>query len=277
MPQRVKDRLSTVRGAIARRYCLVPHRALLGALIAASACIPLVAQAAGTATAHQHRSSGVVMMIGGMTSNGDPAVVPTRAASVEPLATSGNAGRQSVVMQAGRSALNDAVRQTSASVASRVMALSPIIDEAAHVADVDSALLMAVIDVESGGNPQAVSPKGATGLMQLMPGTGARHGASDLFDPRQNIAAGARYLNDLLRQFGGLPLALAAYNAGEGAVQKYGGQIPPYAETMNYVPKVIARYRWYQDASSSAGTASVQAVSNGGRGRFLLVGSGGAD
>jgi soluble lytic murein transglycosylase-like protein len=151
------------------------------------------------------------------------------------------------------------------------MALSPIIDEAAHVADVDSALLMAVIDVESGGDPQAVSPKGATGLMQLMPGTGERHGASNLFDPRQNIAAGARYLRELTRQFGALPLVLAAYNAGEGAVQKYGGQIPPYAETMDYVPKVIARYNWYRAAKSSAGAASVQDVTPSARGRFLLV------
>jgi soluble lytic murein transglycosylase-like protein len=270
MAQRVNDWLSALRGAMTKR-------ALLGGLIAASACVPLVAQAADAATAHERRSPGVVMMIGGMTSDGDVALEPTRAASAESLAASDDAGRQSVVIQPGKSVFNDAVRQTSAAVASRVMALSPIINEAAHVADVDSALLMAVIDVESGGNPQAVSPKGATGLMQLMPGTGARHGASDLFDPRQNIEAGARHLKGLMRQFGGLPLALAAYNAGEGAVQNYGGQIPPYAETMNYVPKVIARYRWYQDVSSSAGTASVQAASNGGRGRFILVGSGGTD
>jgi soluble lytic murein transglycosylase-like protein len=218
------------------------------------------------------------MMIGGMRNGGNVATETTpRVASAYAPAASDDAGRESVVIQSGRPQLDDTVRQTSSEVAARVMALSPIINEAAHVADVDSALLMAVIDVESGGNPQAVSPKGATGLMQLMPGTGARHGASNLFDSRQNIAAGARYLKALMRQFGALPLALAAYNAGEGAVQKYGGQIPPYAETMNYVPKVIARYQWYRDASSSAGTASVQAVSNEARGRFILVGSGGAD
>ncbi|MFM0061229.1 lytic transglycosylase domain-containing protein [Paraburkholderia phytofirmans] len=255
----------------------MPNRTLLGWLVATIAYLPLVVQAAGATTVHDRRSSGVVMMVGGMASQGDPTAAPSRAASEDSHASPDDAGRQSVVTQPGSSVLNDAVRQTSASVASRVMALLPIINEAAHVADVDSALLMAVIDVESGGNPQAVSPKGATGLMQLMPGTGARHGASDLLDPRQNIAAGARYLKELMRQFGALPLALAAYNAGEGAVQKYGGQIPPYTETMNYVPKVIARYRWYQDASSSAGIASVQAASSNVRGRFLLVGSGGAD
>jgi soluble lytic murein transglycosylase-like protein len=155
------------------------------------------------------------------------------------------------------------------------MALSPVINEAARAVDVDSALLMAVIDVESGGNPQAVSPRGATGLMQLMPGTGARHGASDLFDPRQNIAAGARYLKQLINQFGDLQLVLAAYNAGEGAVQKYGGQIPPYAETMSYVPKVIAQYKRYRNALSSTGPVPVQGEAESARGRFLRVRSGG--
>jgi soluble lytic murein transglycosylase-like protein len=175
-----------------------------------------------------------------------------------------------VLLQPGDSRLTDAIQPTSASVTARVMALSPIIDEAGHLAGIDSALLMAMIEVESGGNPQAVSPKGATGLMQLMPGTGQRHGASNLFDPRQNVAAGARYLRELTRQFGELPLALAAYNAGEGAVQKYGGHIPPYAETMSYVPKVIARYRWYRAALAPASSASVW----GGGGRALVVRAG---
>ena len=213
------------------------------------------------------------MMIGGMTTDSDApsAAQSARAASSDLTAAPDDAGRRSVLLQPGSSTLTDAVRQTSASVASRVMALSPIIDEAAHVADVDSALLMAVIDVESGGDPQAVSPKGATGLMQLMPVTGARQGASNLFDPRQNIAAGARYLRELMRQFGELPLALAAYNAGEGAVQKYGGHIPPYAETTSYVPKVIARYGWYRAAMSSASTVAVREATENARRRLLVV------
>ena len=152
------------------------------------------------------------------------------------------------------------------------MSLAPMIDEAARTADIDSALLMAVIDVESGGNPQAVSPKGATGLMQLMPDTGARQGAFNLFDPRQNIAAGARYLRQLMRQFGNLQLALAAYNAGEGAVQKYGGQIPPYAETMSYVPRVMGRYLHYRNAvSSTGGTNYSDGATEAVHGHFLLV------
>lgn len=179
-------------------------------------------------------SSGVVLMIGGMATT-DTAVSDRLSVVIQPGATL----RQS-------NAVTNEV--SSPSVADRVMALAPLVDEAARAADLDSALLMAVIDVESGGDPQAVSPKGATGLMQVTPDTGARHGATDLFDPRQNLAAGARYLRQLMRQFGDLPLALAAYNAGEGAVQKYGGQIPPYAETIRYVPKVMGRYLRYQDA-----------------------------
>lgn len=215
------------------------------------------------------------MMIGGMTGDNDvaataTAAAPMRAASLEAIPVPDDTSRLSVVVQPGLAPSTDALRQTSASVASRVMALSPLIDEAAHRAEVDSALLMAVIDVESAGDPQAVSPKGATGLMQLMPGTAERHGASNLFNPRQNIAAGARYLRELTRQFGELPLVLAAYNAGEGAVQKYGGQIPPYAETMSYVPKVIARYKWYRAAMSSTGRASIQEAAENTRARLLL-------
>ncbi|WP_245841563.1 lytic transglycosylase domain-containing protein [Paraburkholderia ribeironis] len=251
---------------------------LLAGLLAAIACLPVRALAADAVTAHARHTASVVMMIGGMTDDADTAAAsPLRMASAEISAIPDDAGRRSVVLQPGSSRLTAAIRQTSASVAARVMALSPIVDEAAHVADVDSALLMAVIDVESAGDPQAVSPKGATGLMQLMPGTGERHGASNLFDPRQNIVAGARYLRELMRQFGDLPLVLAAYNAGEGAVQKYGGQIPPYAETMGYVPKVIARYAWYRAAMSSMNRASVRELPANARGRWLVVRSATAD
>jgi len=225
-----------------------------------------------------HHSRGVVMMIGGMQSASEPVAATARAVPRAVTAAPDAAdGRQSIVIQPGSPSLTDAIRQISASVAARVMALSPVIDEAADVADIDSALLMAVIDVESAGNPQAVSPKGATGLMQLMPGTGARHGASDLFDARQNVTAGARYLKELMRQFGDLSLVLAAYNAGEGAVQKYGGQILPYAETMSYVPKVLARYRWYRAMASSTGTASAsesaEEAPDRANGRVILVSS----
>jgi soluble lytic murein transglycosylase-like protein len=109
---------------------------------------------------------------------------------------------------------------------------------------VDAGLIKAVISVESGYNPTARSPKGATGLMQLMPETARRYGVKDIRDPRENIHGGARYLRDLMTMFNNdIHLVLAAYNAGEEAVMKYGRRIPPYAETTAYVPKVLSRYK----------------------------------
>jgi soluble lytic murein transglycosylase-like protein len=119
-----------------------------------------------------------------------------------------------------------------------------LIEGAASSASVDANLLRAVIVVESGFNPRAVSKKGALGLMQLMPATAARFGATNAMDPRQNVAAGARYLKFLMDRFGhNVRLALAAYNAGEEAVDRNGGQIPPFTETMAYVPRVLKFYK----------------------------------
>jgi soluble lytic murein transglycosylase-like protein len=118
------------------------------------------------------------------------------------------------------------------------------VEAAAFAAGIDPALVHAVIDVESAYNPLALSSKGAVGLMQVMPTTGKRYGVTNLFDPPANLHAGAGHLSDLLRMFDGqLTLALAAYNAGEGAVLKYGRRMPPYPETVQYVPRVIKRYR----------------------------------
>ena len=123
--------------------------------------------------------------------------------------------------------------------------VAPLVSAAAHRHGVDEGLLHAVIRVESGYNARAVSVKGASGLMQLMPATARRYGITqDIFEPRDNIEAGTRYLRDLLMLFNGdLSLALAAYNAGEGAVQRAGNRIPRYPETMAYVTKVSALYR----------------------------------
>jgi len=119
----------------------------------------------------------------------------------------------------------------------------PLIQEAAILANVDPELLRAVIVVESGFDVYAVSRAGAQGLMQLMPATARAYGVSDPFNARQNLRAGARYLRDLLDRYDqDYELVLAAYNAGETAVAKFGGQIPPYAETMDYVPKVMDLY-----------------------------------
>jgi soluble lytic murein transglycosylase-like protein len=101
--------------------------------------------------------------------------------------------------------------------------------------------------VESANRPQARSPKGALGLMQIMPATGARYGVKkpqDLLDPATNIDVGTRYLRDLHQLFDGqMELVLAAYNAGEGAVKRHGNRIPPYRETQDYVRKVLRLYR----------------------------------
>jgi soluble lytic murein transglycosylase-like protein len=119
-----------------------------------------------------------------------------------------------------------------------------IIENAAQSASVEPNLLRAVIVVESGFNSRAVSKRGAVGLMQLMPATASRFGVSNPYDPRQNIHGGAQYLKFLIDRFGqNVRLALAAYNAGEEAVERNGGQIPPFTETMAYVPRVLRIYQ----------------------------------
>ena len=119
-----------------------------------------------------------------------------------------------------------------------------IIEKAAIAASVEPNLLRAVIVVESGFNSRAVSKRGAVGLMQLMPATATRFGVSNPYDPLQNVHAGARYLKFLIDRFGqDVRLALAAYNAGEDAVDRNGGQIPPFSETMAYVPRVLKIYQ----------------------------------
>jgi len=119
-----------------------------------------------------------------------------------------------------------------------------IIEQAAASAALEPNLLRAVIVVESGFNSRAVSKRGAVGLMQLMPATASRYGVSNPYDARQNVHGGARYLKFLIDHFGhDVRLALAAYNAGEDAVERNGGQIPPFSETMAYVPRVLKIYQ----------------------------------
>lgn len=117
---------------------------------------------------------------------------------------------------------------------------------------VDPLLLYSVMHQESSFKAHAVSHKGARGLMQLMPGTAIRFGVTNIFDPKQNIEGGARYLRFLTNRFNGdLSLVLAGYNAGEGAVEKYGWRIPPYAETQEYVRRISRRYSLIQDPNSA--------------------------
>lgn len=117
---------------------------------------------------------------------------------------------------------------------------------------VDPLLLYAIMHQESTFKARAVSYKGARGLMQLMPGTAARYGVTNIFDPRQNIEGGTRYMKFLLNLFDGdVSLALAGYNAGEGAVMKYGYQVPPYNETQEYVRRIGRRYSLMRDPSTA--------------------------
>lgn len=120
-----------------------------------------------------------------------------------------------------------------------------IVERAARRHRVNARLLHAIIAVESAYRADAVSQRGAMGLMQLMPATAERYGLTDLLDPAQNVHAGAQHLRELLEFFdGNVMLALAAYNAGAGAVLRHGG-IPPYRETAQYVAKVLERYAEY--------------------------------
>jgi soluble lytic murein transglycosylase-like protein len=128
-----------------------------------------------------------------------------------------------------------------------------MISGAAKAATIQAALVRAVIVVESGFNPRAVSKKGAVGLMQLAPATAKRYGVKNIYDPEQNVRAGAHYLSDLLTRFdSNLELALAAYNAGEEAVERYGRHVPPFRETMNYVPSVMRVYQRLLDQTHAS-------------------------
>lgn len=126
----------------------------------------------------------------------------------------------------------------------RVRFYDPYIKQASHDWDLDPALVKAVIKVESNFDPHAVSPKGALGLMQVMPDTGARYKVNDLMSPVANIQAGSRHLSYLLKRYPNQKLALAAYNAGEETVDQYGG-VPPYGETQRYVAQVLQYQQRY--------------------------------
>ncbi len=158
-------------------------------------------------------------------------------APVEPIAVSSNLSQQ------------QAKDDENMAVSARGMQYKDEVKLAANDSGVESALLHAVITVESNYNSRAVSPKGARGLMQLMPFTAKRFGVNNSYDPGQNIQGGARYLAYLLKLFkNDFSLAVAAYNAGEDAVIKYGNKVPPYRETVNYVGKVMGLYKKLRSA-----------------------------
>ena len=133
----------------------------------------------------------------------------------------------------------DTTVRTTKPLTKRAAQYQALIEQHATLNTVSVDLVRAVIQAESAFNPRAISPKGALGLMQLMPATAAEFGVTDAFNPEQNVRAGVKYLKQLLDTYDGrVELALAAYNAGPGAVKKYGGKVPPYRETQNYVSRI---------------------------------------
>lgn len=134
----------------------------------------------------------------------------------------------------------------------RTEKFADLIDIAARNNGVEPSLVRAVLVAESGGDPNAVSRRGAGGLMQLMPAMARQYGVRNVLDPKQNIQAGTRYLRDLLDRYqNDLERVLAAYNAGPGAVDQHAGAIPPFRETLAYVPRVLRIYHTLSDRTSA--------------------------
>lgn len=156
------------------------------------------------------------------------------------LGTLGNSPSDAVVQQPFAATLAAAVSRHDQPPSAGPGQVESLIHQAATKHGISEDLVREVIRAESDFNPRCVSRAGAMGLMQLMPENCREYGVTDPFDPAQNVDAGVRHLKDMLDQFGRLDLALAAYNAGPGAVRKYGG-IPPYPETRAYVAKIRER------------------------------------
>lgn len=169
----------------------------------------------------------------------------TAAAAAQGAVRIGVKDGRRVVYNDGKGSTREALARADDWLAFRVALPSlydGVIQRAARESSIDPRLVKSVMLIESGFNPGAISPKGARGLMQLMPDTAVRYGTHDLLDPTQNVSAGTRHLAYLLGVYGGdLTKSLAAYNAGESAVARYGG-IPPYQETRLYVRKGLAAY-----------------------------------
>jgi hypothetical protein len=196
------------------------------------------------------------------TSNGVQIVTPTAVTVVTPIAKASKdkkqvkkTAQQTMSVQDGAANLKSTVQKTSSVKLSMApgktmgafttgdATIDSYIVDSSKRYNIDPLLIYAQMHQESAFKLKATSYKGARGLMQLMPATAVRFGVTDIFNPKQNIEAGVKYMRWLLDKFGGdLRLALAGYNAGEGAVMKYGYQIPPYNETQEYVRRITARY-----------------------------------
>ncbi len=194
------------------------------------------------------------------------AASPLRAQSTGASATGGGSVKKIVVRadrKTGRLVTSVVTVKGAPKAATPSVDIATMVDESARAHDVDPLLVHSVIQAESNYNPYAVSGKGAQGLMQLMPGTAADLGVTDSFDARQNIEAGVRYLKYLQDLYHDDRLALAAYNAGPGAVQKYKQRVPPYPETQAYVERVGRRY---SEARKAAGLEAGDEAPSAGNG-----------
>jgi len=169
-------------------------------------------------------------------------------------------GTRRIVNIPAASGLRGSISRVPDGLPERRLALWPTVETTARDHGVDPNLIDLVIRMESGYNPRALSPKGARGVMQLMPDTATLYGVHDSFDPFENIRGGVRYLRDLLVRFdSNIELALAAYNAGPGAVTRHGG-VPPYGETQNYVSSILSAYQSKWGTTKLAGGFGKPAV-----------------
>jgi soluble lytic murein transglycosylase-like protein len=192
-------------------------------------CAPVSAQIFGGVT-----GSGAVLLSNLEGGEAQTVVVAAPVVEVPPAVANPSPVAKTTAAEVGK----------SAGLAQPPKEFHAFIQEASKASRLPAGLIHAVISVESNYNPNALSPKGAQGLMQLMPATAKRFGGGNApLDPRQNILTGSRYLRWLMDHFNqNMELAIAAYNAGETAVVKAGYRIPPYAETLKYVPNVLARF-----------------------------------
>ena len=174
-----------------------------------------------------------------------------KTAMVTPSVSDGDAKRESPVAPANARLMMSTSKELAGYSTGDDLVDSYIVDSSRRY-DIDPLLIYAQMGQESSFKKKALSNKGASGLMQLMPATARRLGVTDIYDPQQNIEGGVKYMRILLDMFGDVNLALAGYNAGEGAVIKYGYQIPPYNETRDYVRRISARYRSIAVRSGSA-------------------------
>ncbi len=213
---------------------------------------PLTLQTGGTLGTTMSSTTPIYMMpiMPMLQSYGGIALMPVQYGSAAGSAAASQAGQAaSSPTAAGQQQSTSGVGGADATSGSWAGgALNSLIEQAAQTSGVSASLLSAVVQAESGGDPNAESSAGAKGLMQLMDGTASTYGVSNSFDPQQNLAGGSQYLRTLLDQYSGNEqLALAAYNAGPGAVSAYGG-VPPYSETQNYIQKVMQLQQEYSSS-----------------------------